>query len=427
MTDFNKTDYKIKPILSNIEIGLISISAIVFLILIANTFKPPFYDEDEYLSNVHILNQHGLGSAYLLNLIGSAGPLFSVIHYIFQPLTQLEAPYVRFVNYAFLISTIYVVGQILKTINTTTWTYSMYIMAIPLTYVMAGLALTEMPAIFFFSIAIYAALKAKDTTTNNLLYAALGGLCLSLAILGRQPYLLTLAAFPILFFSFENIKKSIILLSTFSIFSLALPLLVFWVWKGFVPPEDGTLYADIAKAGTSFQTIHIFNFLFYAVIAVFFIAPDFFKQLNVKTIWILVAIQIILVVVNLYTSFFLFLPIKTILRNIFPAPLIAFGEYFFGAAVVTAGVAFIILMLQTLKHFQYKKEVVFAVAAIILLAISCGKITWGFSSRYASQAIPLLLILGSCFYRKTNWNIARIAVGITIGLVSITFLYLGKQ
>ena len=430
MNDLNNTVLKNKTGITKIELGLITLASVIFLFLISNTLKPPFYDEDEYLSNVDILKQYGLGSDYLLNLIGSAGPLFSIIHYLFEPLTQLKAPHVRLVNYIFLLGTIYFVALILKNIsNTTTWTYAMYIMVSPLTYVMAGLALTEMPAIFFYTIAIYSALKS--TETNNyagaVSYALVGGTCLSFAIMGRQPYLLTLAAFPILFFSFQDVKRRLILFLTFAIFSLAIPLLVFWVWKGLVPPEDGSLYTNLAKAGKSFEPIHIFNFLFYAAVGVFFVAPEFYYQLNKKSAYILTGSFIILLAVNLYINFSLFLPIRTIFKNIFPSQVIIFGEYFFGAAVVLAGVAFTILMIQSLKYLKYKKEVVFAVAAIILLAISCGKITWGFSSRYTSQAIPLLLVLGSYYYKNSNWNILRILVGVTLGLASITFLYLGKQ
>jgi hypothetical protein len=108
-----------------------------------------------------------------------------------------------------------------------------------------------------------------------------------------------------------------------------------------------------------------------------------------------------------------------------PSSVISFGEVFFGTGVIVIGGHCFVLLLQNLKRLQYRKEVAFFVIAIILLAVSCGKITWGFSSRYTAQSIPLLMGLGSYFYTNSNWNIVRIIVGVTIGLLSITFHYLG--
>src|SRR5689334_3522763 len=64
--------------------------------------RPPFYDEIEYLKDVTALQVHGFSRTYLLSLAGSAGPLYSVVHYIFLPLTSLEPPAIRLVNVSFL-------------------------------------------------------------------------------------------------------------------------------------------------------------------------------------------------------------------------------------------------------------------------------------------------------------------------------------
>ena len=416
---------KSKP--TSLEIGLMVLASAVFLILIAQIDRPPFYDEDEYLLNVRVLEKYGLGRSYLLNLIGSAGPLFSVIHYLFEPLTHLRAPYVRFINLAFLLGTIYFISHIINSLRTTKWSYSVYIMSIPLTYVIGGLALTEMPALFFYSIAIFFAIRAADDNTNlrtALIYSTVGGLCLSLAILGRQPYLLTLIAFPLLFLTSENVKKNLIVVISFVVCAIVLPLLVFWVWKDLVPPQDGKLYTSIAESGTSFKVVFIFNFLFYAAISMFFIAPTFYKPLNTKTIKILLFAFLLIFAFNYSTDFLLFLPIKTILRHIFPHPVITFGERFFGASVILLGGYCLVLLFTNLKDLKYKREVAFFVAAIILLAIASGKITWGFSSRYTSQSIPLMLGLGSYFYRNSHWNAVRILIGVSLGLLSVTFQYL---
>lgn len=252
-----------KSKLTRSEIVLLLFGLFTLIVILFVFNRPPFYDEDDYLKNVALLQKYGFSRAYLVNLIGSAGPLYSTVHYILEPLTDLQAPYIRLVNIGFLLGIIYFTGRTVQLLNFTCWTYGLNSMAIPMTYVISGLALTEIPAMFFYSAGIYLIIKAISSSASNvngIIKLITGGICISLAILGRQPYLLTLAAFPILFYNKKNYKKNSILLIITIIFSVALPCYVFSVWNGLVAPLDALFYDNITRQGVSYRP----DFFFYA-------------------------------------------------------------------------------------------------------------------------------------------------------------------
>jgi hypothetical protein len=66
---------------------------------------------------------------------------------------------------------------------------------------------------------------------------------------------------------------------------------------------------------------------------------------------------------------------------------------------------------------------VFFTASCLLVAAACVKITWGFSSRYAAQAVPLLVMMGSYTYRNSKHKMAHLLLGMVIGFICI-FSYL---
>ncbi len=118
---------------------LILLCSLIFMIfMIISSDRLPLYDEDDYLSNVPLLHKYGLSNEYLLHHFGSAGPLYPVLHYFLEPLTQLRVPYVRLVNIGLLAGIIYFISLTLKLLHFSN-TYALYVLAIPLTYTLSGL------------------------------------------------------------------------------------------------------------------------------------------------------------------------------------------------------------------------------------------------------------------------------------------------
>lgn len=406
---------------------LLLIAGWVALVILQLIFRrAPFYDEDEYLSNVALLHQYGWGKNYLVHLIGSAGPLFSVVHFIFEPLTNLSAPYVRFVNTGFLVGVTYFTYLTIGLLNFQNRFYALFIMAIPMTYVIGGLALTEVPAIFFFSAAIYLVIRSirlpRGVKQGAIL--VLAGNCMALAILGRQPFLLTLAAFPALFLQVAPGKKNIQGLIIFLLSSLALPGYVFSVWHGLVPTIESQLYIDIAKAGTSYRPDFFLLCTFYFAISIWLISPEFLKPPGgSRQIFKWIICGIIVGAVNFTYTWIELLPVKPFLLKILTQGQAHVLSVLCGSAAVVLSLYFLLCMYNNLRQRRYPKELVFFSAASLLVAAACIKITWGFSSRYAAQAVPLLVLMGSYTYRNSKYNKVGILLGMIIGFICI-FSYL---
>lgn len=416
--------------ISNTEI-VILLSGLVALITLQFIFdRPPFYDEDDYLQNVAILQKHGFSNAYLLNLIGSAGPLYSVVHYLFEPITHLQSPYVRLINTGFLAGTMYLTSLTLRLLPHANRLYALMAMAIPMTYVISGLALTEAPAVFFFTAGIYlisASASQGNTYTTAIIQSLTGGLCISIAILGRQPYLLVLAAFPVLFIYKKNDSRGVILLLLALVMSLALPAYVFMIWNDLVASSDAALYNQIASEGVSYRFDFFFLCIAYYCIAFLIIAPGFYRIPQKREIIMYSVFYLILAFINYKFEFIHFFFLRFIIEKFVPSPdLIPLLEILFGAALPLLGFYFLATLYHQLQRAAYKRELVFYSAAMILVALSCIKITWGFSSRYAAQAIPLLILTGSYFYKPSKYNSLRITAGVILGLLSVISYFLSK-
>jgi hypothetical protein len=390
----------------------------IVIIIIFSRF--PLYDEPYYLHNVALLHEYGLSIAYLMHHEGSAGPLYSVLHYLLEPITHLRTPYIRLVNISLMIGTIYFLGRTLKLLHFS-GSYALCVLAIPMTYIISGLALTEIPAMFFFSAGIYLIIKISSNHTPYsaaIIYSLAGGIFMSFAILGRQPYLLTLAALPILFWNKKNYLRSGFLLILTIVASLGLPCYIFYLWNGLVAPPDSNVYEGLAMEGVLYRPEFFLLCLAYFSIIFIIIAPGLFVLPNRRERRLLLLLFIFLLAVNYHFEVIRFLPIRAVIIKIIPAKYIQTTEVLCGTGLVLLGMYFITTLLRQLHKKAYPKELVFYSFASLLIAISCMKITWGFSSRYAAQAIPMLIPIGAYFFKRNNTSVYRIMAGVILGLIS---------
>lgn len=379
------------------------------------------YDEPAYLENVLLLEKYGFGRDYLLKHNGSAGPLYSIVHYLFQPITQLRVPGVRLVNIVFILLITLFSALCIKELRSAHWSYALYTACIPFTFVISGMALTECPAMFFFSLALYFLIKAKNniTTKQVYLFILVAAACLNLAIIGRQPYLLFLISIPALFLNTG--KKGLILSFLTILASAPLPLYVFYIWNGLVAPIDAAFYHSIAVSGKTYSPEYILLYLNYILFILLLISPALFTLPGTKkTIWLFILL-LSLIALNYFYEYSLYVPAQSVVEFFVDSRLLR---------VISPPVIFIITLLFT-RTFYYnaiifrEKEVVFfLLSATTLIGLSCIKITYGFSSRYAAQSLPLLIILGSYFYKPNRLNPVRILIGISIAILSlITYYY----
>jgi hypothetical protein len=241
---------------------------------------------------------------------------------------------------------------------------------------------------------------------------------MSFAILGRQPYLLTLAALPILFWNKKNYLRSGFLLILTIVASLGLPCYIFYLWNGLVAPRDSNVYEGLAMEGILYRPEFFLLCLAYFSIIFIIIAPGLFVLPNRRERRLLLLLFIFLLAVNYHFEVIRFLPIRAVIIKIIPAKYIQTTEVLCGTGLVLLGMYFITTLLRQLHKKAYPKELVFYSFASLLIAISCMKITWGFSSRYAAQAIPMLIPIGAYFFKRNNTSVYRIMAGVILGLIS---------
>ena len=398
--------------------------AMVVIVLVYN--RPPFYDEPAYLADVTLLHHHGFSKTWLLGLNGSAGPLYSAVQFFFEPLTHLEPPFIRLINCVFLLGVLYFTHLTLRTLHLYGG-YAWYSMAIPVTYVVAALALTEMPAMFFFTLAVYLCVKASRTApfALALVYALLAGVCMSAAVAGRQPYLLTVPVIAFLFGQNKNARNRWLPAFVFILAALALPAYIFYTWKGLVPPGDALVYKTLASEGIAFRPGYVLLCIGYFAICFLLIAPGLYRMPTRKeTIgWLL--LYTLLVVANYVFGWMPWLPVESLLRKLLPgAVLIQLAANTIGAGLILLSLYFVVTVTRWLAARKKQPEAAVFFVALLALAFACIKITWGFSSRYAAQAIPLMILAGSYFREHAPLKIPRVLAGIVIGLASLLFYFL---
>ncbi|HEY8734352.1 MAG TPA: hypothetical protein VIL90_07280, partial [Puia sp.] len=309
------------------------------------------------------------------------------------------------VNTALLLSSIWIFNRILEKCGrrVSAWT----LLAVPMTFVCGGLALTEMPALFFLVCSIFFMQRFVEEKKTYLLVVAAA--FYSFSILGRQPYLLLLPVFAYyLFYPFRFRDTALVLL--FGIVSLLLPVYCFVLWKGLIP-----VTGNIAEAG-GLAYPHFFLACGYCMLAFLFAIPAFIvhpRRLGYPRLAVLLILSIIISVIFKF-QYAIMSPLAT---RLLPAK---WYPYF-----LNLGFAFLLFMslyfIATclLRFFESYKDrfMLMAYLCMFALLISTMTITHQFSSRYVFQLTPFIFITGSKFNKPgISSNILR-----TLGLVVGTF------
>lgn len=409
-----------KPRQNQILLLAVGFTFLLVLIFLANRHQ--CNDEIPYLTNVSLLHTYGFGKEFLVRLEGSAGPLYAVVHYIFEPITHLLPPGIRLVNVLFLCGTIFCLALILKRLNLVHWSFALYLLAIPKMYVLSGLAFTETPAIFFYTASIYFLLKAADTNARDrtrFINAIIGGICLSLAILGRQPFLLSLMALPVLFL--KDKKRSLLLISIIIITAMALPVYVLMQWDGWMPPGDRKYYPDVVGE-LNLRPDFLILCLFYVAAAFMIISPQFFKTANKQELRFVLGAAAIAGILNFIFHFVNYLPVSHVLNNI-PGDLALPAGLFFGWIFICVSLYFLYKLLRVFIATSNNSPLAYFIASLVLICFASMRITWGFSSRYSMHVAPLIILIAAVYFNNHRFNLALIAAGIVMGLFSLYSYY----
>jgi len=380
-----------------------------------------FWDEPYYYHNLDIVKAYGWSDAFLENEWGSAGPLYTAIHYLLLPLTQAKLPNIRFINIGLLVIIVIISSDILhRFFHENKWN-ALAFLSIPMTYVCAGVALTEIPSFIFLLLSLFflfQVLLGNQIDSIKYILALLGGLFFSIAIMGRQPLLVSLFALPFLFLEhrFRNIR-TYICAGLFILSSLALPIYVFSVWHGLLAPKEQV-------TTTGWAPFHFWLGLGYLSLITFLVAPRFFLTLNFKKHELLIPFVIGLLSLNIYFEWFTYLPMVSFFEQNFNPSISKCISSVSASILILLGLYYTYSCLCQIYNNRTNGIFVFISVAILLIAFTSIKITHQYSSRYAFQAAPFIVLQLSRFQEHNTFATFRILLGILLGWISL-YSYIG--
>src|ERR1700739_804345 len=200
------------------------------VILLAMILRSPgilINDENNFTHNIPLLGQYGLSAKFLNSLFNqSPGPLYQLIYYPLHFIGIRPIREYRIINLLFLYGIVYLLYRLLKLENTdNVFLKSLMIFIIPVTWATGGLALTEIPTMFFVLCSLLVLKISLTETKYQLLLLSVSGLLLGISIIGRMQFLVIIPAAIYLLIQSKGIDKKYIV--TFLLLSSISPLYLF--------------------------------------------------------------------------------------------------------------------------------------------------------------------------------------------------------
>ena len=374
-----------------------------------------YIDEVVYKENVTLLYKYGLSDKFFWEYLGPPGPTYAFLHALFAPITHLIPTRMRMVNVAMFGILLYSLTTFFRQTHLPHHKENAFsILSAPITFMVACLAITEIPALTFLLLGYQMLLLALKNEHFGQKYALaiLSGLLVSLAIMGRQTYLVSLLTLPILYFP-EKKKTDIVAIALCLIFSLLFPLKVFSVWQNLVP------YQCLA-ANQEYVFAHGILGLGYSAIFVLGWNVDFFAKISPKhSAHFLVGI-IFIFVTNHFLGLVEFLPAKILTERFFSPTLQPTIAKMFGSLCISISLYFLYSL--AIKTFEKKKNVyyLFALANYLVILATFFKISHMFGARYVFQAFPFLMYL---VLQDKKFHAKNLTLKIIFLLLGLLFLW----
>lgn len=391
------------------------LSFIILFLLVLTSPKQSIYDESIFIENLKLLERVGLNEFFLLRLKDqSPGPLFQFIHYSFLPLTTYSMIGLRVVNYFLMSLTIFFTYLTLQPKKNSIIVACMYL-SWPMTWVVSGMALTEIPSMLFTAIFIYILQlvlfsKSKSQISKHSLIV-LAGLSLSLAIVGRSPFLMVVFACPILLFITKKQTLIILLIIVACIF----PIYMFTIWNGLVPPS-------VQQIQKGMNVMYMFMAFGYMAIITFIIAYKWYDMPKYNYIIVFI-LTVVFIIINLKFHFLSFEPLKSVSDKIIPYSLL--NSYKYIAPGVIVGISILYITSCVFQLIKNRKNVffLFTLIAGLLIIATTLKSSAQFSSRYVVQAAPFFMIAYFDYIEINGKTFILQLVGVLLGIFSLLSYY----
>ena len=151
--------------------GVLFVAFLSMVTLVATSPNRFLYDEPYFANYVSLLHQYRFTPRLLNSLNAAPGPLSAVVQVIFEPLTQRRPVAMRLVNVFSLIMLTLVLVMWLKREGNDYWVAGCSVLVVPMTWVVAGMALSEMSAMVFVTLSLYLQLEGWMRLTRVVRYS----------------------------------------------------------------------------------------------------------------------------------------------------------------------------------------------------------------------------------------------------------------
>lgn len=393
--------------LRRIAVAGAAFSALFIVVLLYYGGTVLTYDEPWYLESVDLIHQHGYSADFLRALPGPAGPLYSVVHYVFEPLTDLAPPLVRWVNPFLLLVAIVAIsaaGKSDASLKNFFATAAIFL-GIPMTWPCAGMALTEIPAVCAYAIHLLAIWMCLRGGRHHFAWAALAGISLGIAILGRQPLLL--GVLPLLYLGLRWPERGPDMILVFAA-AMTLVLPVFATWGGLVPPNTAYVAGGLTVR-------HLILSGGYAAACSLLVCPA-------MLIWkpaLMGGCLVAGIAANMFFQVDSWLPMYTLTTRVIPASLLPLAAKVVYGFVVALSLWLFASCVVTLWRRRTEPVFTFIVLSVMLQVVATMAVKHQFSSRYLETAVPLFAMIALTPAYSSRFPVARLCVGAAIGCVSL--------
>lgn len=391
---------------------LLAAAFVVFIFLMANSPARVIYDERYFVGDIPLLHEYGFTPRFLNSLKGAVGPLYAFVHAAFEPLTHLNPVGMRFVHVFLLLVLFSILLASFKRLEAVDpWVAAGSVMVVPMTWVLAGIALSEMPAMVLIGLGLFCQLRGLECVeakrTCHLWFAA-SALCIGIAVWGRQPYLL-LGAIPVLLALRD--RRLWPMATTFVCIVSIVVLPLFFIWHGLTPPSHSFFR----------QTLSLDN----GVVSLGYIGVCLLL-LEPALIWphrrFLAGLFAAVLAVNATFSLSIIRPFRSIVAQLSGTSLWLY-EHLCGAIVLTLGIGTLLFLCRTIWLDRADQRRLSIGAGLLCVSIWPAFLGAEYSSRYTAMSLPYLLLMAEPWRRWNLGTIAAAGVGCALGAVSLQSYY----
>lgn len=378
--------------------------------IIATSQERPVWDELFHRIAEFNLDLKTFGTHYLRNLNIAMGPLYAIILKLTGPVLHISESCrgVRLLSLGFFFGALFILRRILIELRREDFLAVIEIASIPIFTLMSVFGMSDMPTFFLFCLHLWiltvAISRARKHSRHSAWVAALAGLCLGIAVTGRQTFLVALAG------GLAVVRRPPRWAIAYALAALPLPLALFAVWGGICPPRFAAMEKTIPFSLTHFL-------LAISQTAVCYLAFDWqFAWRRKKLTLSVIAISIAFIPIydQFLPAFAQRLPMHAVISqhlggDLLPKLLLALT---FGLGGI------LILEIVDKLHKESDLGIRWFYWVGLSLTIAPGFITHMYSSRYIMASVVILALLSDQRqipgYLRISRYIAGLALTITV-------------